>query len=67
MEFTWNFQELTKIEQGAPDCTWMTNHLIKRNFKFVSFLGLLQEFNSNPFDFFYFGLLRIGLLNEFDP
>jgi hypothetical protein len=33
----------------------------------VSFLGLLQEFNSNPFDFFYFGLLRIGLLNEFDP
>jgi hypothetical protein len=34
MEFTWNFKELMKFEQGAPGCTWMTNHLMKRNLEF---------------------------------
>jgi hypothetical protein len=23
MEIDWNFQELIKFEQEAPDCTWM--------------------------------------------
>jgi hypothetical protein len=42
-----------KFEQEAPDCTWMTNHLMKRNLKFqiCEFLDLLQKFDSNSFKF----------------
>jgi hypothetical protein len=42
-----------KFELGSPDCTWKTHQLMKRiwNFKLVTFLDLLQEFNLNLFEF----------------
>jgi hypothetical protein len=29
MEFDWNFHELMKFEQEAPDCIWVTTQLMK--------------------------------------
>jgi hypothetical protein len=34
IEFDWDFQELMQSELGAPDCTWMTNQLMRKSLKF---------------------------------
>jgi hypothetical protein len=46
IEFAWNFQEPMKFEQEAPDCTWMTNQLMRMNLEIQMcvFLALFQEF-----------------------
>jgi hypothetical protein len=51
-----------EIEQGAPDCTWMIDHSWKEvwNSNLCDFLDLLQEVDSNSFEF-GFGLFRIWL------
>jgi hypothetical protein len=53
IRFDWNFQDLMQFENRAPDCTWIAHLLMKKNwiFKFVSFLDLLQEFDSNSIEF----------------
>jgi hypothetical protein len=40
-----------KFEQGAPDCTWMTNHLMKRKLEFQihELSCFVQKFNLNSF------------------
>jgi hypothetical protein len=44
-------QELIKIEQEAPVCTWMIDQLMKKlEIKISEFLDLLQEFDSNLFE-----------------
>jgi hypothetical protein len=60
-------QELMQFELGAPVCAWMTFQLMKGiwKFEFMSFLDLLQEFDSKSFDFFYSSLLRVGLPMNF--
>jgi hypothetical protein len=42
-----------KFAQEAPDCTWITDQLMKEFgvLKLVSFLYLLQEFCLNSFEF----------------
>jgi hypothetical protein len=42
-----------KYKQEAPDCTWMTNHLLTRNLEFQlgEYLVLVQEFDSNSIEF----------------
>jgi hypothetical protein len=67
MKFAWNFQELMEFEQGAPNCTWMTNQLMKIIWSshFCDFLDLLQKVDLNSFES-GFGLFRIGSLNGFD-
>jgi hypothetical protein len=46
-------QELMQFELGAPVCAWMTFKLMNGiwKFEFMSFLDLLQEFDSNSFEF----------------
>jgi hypothetical protein len=46
-------QELMKFEQESPDCTWMTDQLMKRNLEIqiCEFHDLLQEFDSNLFEY----------------
>jgi hypothetical protein len=62
MKFDLNFQELMEIEQGAPDFTWMTDHSWKKvwNSNLSDFLDLLQEVDSNSFEF-GFSLFRVWL------
>jgi hypothetical protein len=57
MDFDLNFQELMKIEQGAPDCTWMIGHSWKKSLEIEiwEFMDLLLEFDLN-FDFGYYEL-----------
>jgi hypothetical protein len=42
-----------KFEQVALDCTWGIDQLTKGSFEFqiCEFLDLLQEFDSNSFEF----------------
>jgi hypothetical protein len=49
MVFDWNFQDLIKFEQEAPDCTWMIDQLMKRSLKLqiCGIIGLLREFDLN--------------------
>jgi hypothetical protein len=60
-------QELMQFELGAPVCAWISFQLMKGiwKFEFMSFLDLLQEFDSKSFDFFYSSLLRVGLPMNF--
>jgi hypothetical protein len=60
-EFDWNFQELMQFEQGAPVCTWMINHLMKRilEFQICEFLSYFKNLIQIHLIFSYFGLLRI--------
>jgi hypothetical protein len=49
-----------QFESGAPVCAWMIFQLMKEfcKFKFVNFLDLLQEFDSNLFEFFTLAYLE---------
>jgi hypothetical protein len=53
IEFDLDLEELIQFEQEAPDCTWMTHQLKKRNLEIqiCEFLDLLQGFDSNLFEF----------------
>jgi hypothetical protein len=56
-------QELMQLDLQSPVYAWITVQLMKGiwKFEFASFLDLLQEFDSNPSDFFYSSLPRVGL------